>query len=744
MSRSPDLSVSASTLERIIRKRPVSFQLWGGIECTFNRVGDSYFNQLEWSGHLERPGDLERFAGLGIRALRYPVIWEMLQPDRAQAIDWTFPDSRLPRLRELGVRPIAALVHHGSGPRHASVESPGFAPGLARFARAVAERYPWIDAYTPVNEPLTTARFCGLYGVWHPHGYDNRLFLRILANECRGIVLAMREIRRVNPSAQLIQTDDLGIIRSTPKLAYEAKFENHRRWLGWDILCGKVGRSHPLWQFLRISGLSEKELFWFQENPCPPDVIGINHYPTSDRYLDENRSRYENAATGSNGRDVYADIEAVRVHPLPPGGFYERLMEAWNRYQLPLAITESHLGCTREEQIRWFAESWRAAERATDEGVQIRAVTAWSLLGAFNWNSLVTRDEAYYEPGVFDVRATEPRPTAIATLLRSLGSGEEPDHPALQHPGWWHRPERLFKTHREPDGQQTRWRRLQRDKRTRPLLVLGASGTLGQAFSHASEARGLPYHSLFRRDLDLSNAAAVERVMAEIRPWAVINATGYVRVDEAEGDESRCFEINTRGALHLATACARHHSALLCFSSDLVFDGLQQVPYVESDDLAPLNVYGRSKATMEKRVLAAHPAALVARTSAFFGPRDPWNFVTQTLQALRRGETVILPDDVIVSPTYVPDLVAAAFDLLIDGASGVWHLANAGQTSWAQFAHSAAGLCGVDAAGLQACSHRDLSQAAMRPCYSVLGTEKGQILPTFDTALARYAIDVST
>lgn len=721
----------------------MDLELWGGIECTFNRVGDSYFNQLEWSGHLERPGDLDLFAGLGIRALRYPVIWEMLQPDGANAIDWKFPDARLPRLRELGIRPIAALVHHGSGPRHAPVASAEFAPGLARFARAVAERYPWMDAYTPVNEPLTTARFCGLYGVWHPHACDNRIFLRILVNECRGIVLAMREIRRVNPNAQLIQTDDLGIIRSTPKLAYEASFENHRRWLGWDLLCGKVGRGHPLWQFLRISGLAEKELFWFQENPCPPDVIGINHYPTSDRYLDENRARYQHAAVGSNGREVYADLEAVRVHPQPPGGFYERLMEAWNRYQLPLAITESHLGCTREEQIRWFAESWKAARRAAAEGAELRAVTAWSLLGSFNWNSLVTRDERHYEPGVFDVRATLPRPTAIASLLRVLGSGGEPDHPALKHPGWWQRPERLFGDHRERNGKVIRWRRLQRDKLSRPLLVLGASGTLGKEFGHAAENRGLPYHAFFRSDLDLSDPAAVERMMAEIRPWAVINATGYVRVDEAEGDETGCFETNTGAALRLAAACARNEAALLCFSSDLVFDGRQRIPYVESDDPSPLSVYGRSKAAMEKRVLAAHPGALVARTSAFFGPRDSWNFVTQTLQALRRGETVVLPDDVVVSPTYVPDLVAAAFDLLIDGAHGVWHLANAGETSWAEFARRAAGLCGVDAAGLRACSHREVSLAALRPSYSVLGTEKGQILPSFEAALDRYAHEVS-
>ena len=721
---------------------PPEIELWGGLECTFNRVGDRYFNQLDWSGHMRRPEDLELFAELGIRALRYPVIWEMLAPHRIDEIDWRFADERLPRLRDLGIRPVANLVHHGSGPLYAPVDSPDFAPGLAKFARALSRRYPWIDAYTPVNEPLTTARFCGLYGLWYPHGYDDRKFLQILTNECRAIILAMRAVREVNPRAQLIQTDDLGKIHSTPELAYEAEFQNNRRWLAWDLVCGKVKRGHPLWRYLLKHGLTENELLWFQDNACPPDVVGINHYPTSDRYLDGNRDIYVNPSIGMNGRDVFADVEAVRVRQSPPGGFHERLMEAWNRYQLPVAITESHLGCTREEQLRWFAESWKAGQLAQQDGADVRAVTAWSLLGAFNWNTLVTRDENYYEPGVFDVRGGEPRPTAIAALLRSLGAGEEHDHPALDHPGWWKRPGRLFHTHRKEGQELPALQKMRRDRFPRPLLLLGATGTLGREFAGACEMRGLPYHAFSRNDLDLSNPLEVERALEEIRPWAVINATGYVRVDDAESDEANCFKINTEGAVRLAVECARHSALLLCFSSDLVFDGRQQTPYIESNGTSPLNAYGRSKEAMENRVLEVYPQALIARTSAFFGPGDEWNFVTQTLRALSRGETVSTAEDMMVSPTYVPDLVGAAFDLLIDGACGIWHLANSGEMSWADLAANAARECGVNDASLHRCSHMELNHSARRPVYSVLGTEKGQILPSFEAALSRYARDV--
>src|SRR4051812_21725351 len=141
-------------------------EVWGGIEPTVNRVGDTYFNQLERSGHADRLSDLDRFAGLGLRALRYPVLWERTAPDGLLSADWTWPDKRLAHLRELGVRPIVGLVHHGSGPRSTSLVDPSFPTGLAGYARAVAERYPWVEDYTPVNEPLTTARFSGLYGVW--------------------------------------------------------------------------------------------------------------------------------------------------------------------------------------------------------------------------------------------------------------------------------------------------------------------------------------------------------------------------------------------------------------------------------------------------------------------------------------------------------------------------------------------------------------------------------------------------
>jgi UDP-galactopyranose mutase len=242
------------------------------------------FDQLERNGHATRLNDLDLFAELGVSAIRYPVLWERTAPNSLKTADWSWADERLERLRELGIRPIVGLVHHGSGPRHTSLIAPAFARGLAQFARAVAERYPWVTHYTPVNEPLTTARFSGLYGHWYPHGCDGLTFARALLTQCHGIKLSMWAIRQVNPDAQLVQTEDLGKISSTPLLTYQAEFENERRWLSFDLLCGRVNRDHPMWDYLRSLGISEGELELFLESPCPPDIIGMNHYVTSDRF----------------------------------------------------------------------------------------------------------------------------------------------------------------------------------------------------------------------------------------------------------------------------------------------------------------------------------------------------------------------------------------------------------------------------------------------------------------------------
>jgi dTDP-4-dehydrorhamnose reductase len=420
-------------------------ELWGGVECTVNRVRDRYHDQLQLGGHDTRLCDLDRIAELGVRQLRYPVLWELTAPCTPDGFDWRWADARLERLRELHLDPIVGLLHHGSGPRYTNLLDPLFATLFARYARAFATRYPWVQRYTPINEPLTTARFSGLYGHWYPHRRDDRSFVRAVLNQCRAIVLAMREIRRVNPDAELIQTDDVGFTSSTPQLAYQARFDNERRWLAWDLLCGRVDSMHALWKYLRDSGMSDEDYAFFQQNPCVPGIIGVNHYATSDRHLSEHRELFPRSTWGGNGKHAYADVEAIRTICGPGSGFSGALQAAWKRYHLPLALTEVHLGCTREEQLRWLWQAWQQARQLRLCGLDVRAVTAWAMFGSFNWNSLLTSDTGHYESGAFDVRCAIPRPTALARLITALATGREFQPAALlQNPGWWQRPMRMF------------------------------------------------------------------------------------------------------------------------------------------------------------------------------------------------------------------------------------------------------------------------------------------------------------
>jgi dTDP-4-dehydrorhamnose reductase len=731
-------------------RRRAGLALWGGVECTVNRVGDRWSSQLERNGHAWRLDDLDRFAALGIRVLRHPVLWERTAPARPDRFDWTWSDERLSRLRELDVEPIIGLLHHGSGPRYTSLVDPAFADKLGAYAGAVARRYPWVEQYTPVNEPLTTARFSGLYGLWYPHARDERVFKDALLNQCRGVAQAMRAIREVNPQARLVQTEDLGKTYGTPPLAHQARFNNLLRWLCWDLLAGRVDRQHALWDWLTVRcAATEAELMWFADHPCPPDLVGVNHYVTSERFLDHDLSAYPERYHGGNGRQRYADIEAVRCVADPIDGIESLLLEAWDRYRIPMAITEAHIDATRDDQMRWLARLWRAAESARRAGADVRAVTMWALLGSYDWNCLLTECRGYYEPGAFDVRGPEPRPTAVAALIGSLAGGRVPDSPVLAGPGWWARanrfvvrPVRLDGTPAEmptvPAAAPARASQPSAAATIAPILVTGATGTLGRAFARLCAERGLEFRLVCRQELDIADPVSIEAALERHRPWAVVNAAGYVRVDDAERDVERCFRENTVGAGLLAAACARHRLALVTFSTDLVFDGRLQRPYVESDPTAPLNVYGRSKAQAEQQVLERHPASLVVRTSAFFGPWDTHNFLSAVLRTVGEGRAFSAASDVTVSPTYVPDLVHACLDLLLDRAAGIWHLTNGGAVTWAELALRTATVAGFDPDHVRACRCDALPYVARRPAYSALGTGRSALMPTLETALERY------
>ncbi|KMO44161.1 dTDP-4-dehydrorhamnose reductase [Methylobacterium tarhaniae] len=698
-------------------------ELWGGIECSIVRVGDAWRDQVAETGHRDRPDDLDRVASLGLTTLRYPVLWESVAPEDPDICDWTWHDDRLARLRRLGLAPVIGLVHHGSGPLYTNLLDPSFPHGLARHAGRVAARYPWITAFTPVNEPLTTARFAGLYGHWYPHARSKDAFLRMVVNQCRATLLAMRAIRAVTPAARLIQTEDIGKTFSTPALAGQAAYENERRWLSLDLLCGRVDPAHSWHARLHAAGVSPSDLDDFLGGEACPDVIGVNHYLTSERYLDEARGTYPSHLHGGNGRFLYADAEAVRIRHLAGlTGPRARLTEVWERYRRPLAVTEVHHGCTRDDQLRWLAAVWDAARDTHEAGVPVQAVTLWSLFGAMDWNSLLLRRNGHYEPGAFDIRSPEPRLTALGRAAQDLARTGRMHHPVLAAPGWWGRADRFYTQERDATENSLPPAPPPTDASPGPCIaILAGVGPYGAVIGRICTARGLASR--------LVDEKALAALLGEERAWAVIDATSLATAASAKRYPGGTFRADVRAGGRIAGLCARAGLPLLAFSSDLVFDGRLGRSAVESDPLQPSCSYGMSEAEREAGILSAHPRALIARTSLVFGLEDGSDEAERILADLAEGFSRSFPRGEIVSPTYLPDLVHAALDLLIDGESGSWHLVNEGETSRASFAARLARVAGLPPPAPP--GPRDGRNTA-------LASARGKLMPPLDDAVVRF------
>ena len=461
--------------------------------------------------------------------------------------------------------------------------------------------------------------------------------------------------------------------------------------------------------------------------------MGFNYYITSERYLDENISKYPEFIHGGNELQVYADLEAVRISHGQPSGLPVLLREAWEKYRLPIAITEVQLNCGREDQKRWLKEVWDNCLQLCSDGINIKAITAWSLFGAFGWDKLLTSKKMNYEPGAFDIRSGVPRATALTTVIKSLATSQNYSHPLLVLKGWWHRDSRFVhdKEMEEKDFNLE-------PGLSQPILIFGKNGTLGKAFGKICGLRGIYYKLLSRQETDITSEEQIEEAINKYKPWAIINTAGYVRVDDAERDFEKCFAENNQAACLLAIACKNQGIQFITFSSDLVFDGNRQTPYVESDSVNPLNVYGTSKAQAEAGVLKANPDALVIRTSAFFGPWDNYNFVSDVINTVSENRPFVAADDVFISPTYVPDLVNTSLDLLIDNEKGIWHITNKGEITWVEFAKKVCKKLNLNTDIIEGRPMHTFNLPAPRPGYSVLKSEKGIMLPSLNNALARY------
>jgi dTDP-4-dehydrorhamnose reductase len=255
-----------------------------------------------------------------------------------------------------------------------------------------------------------------------------------------------------------------------------------------------------------------------------------------------------------------------------------------------------------------------------------------------------------------------------------------------------------------------------------PILHLGAGGRLGTDLARVLAGPDLV--ALTRRELDVTEPAAVERTVAAVGPAVVINTAASHRVDEIETDPRPAFAVNAVAAHHLARVAARHGARLVHFSTDYVFGGAGPGPFAEDAPPAPLNAYGVSKLAGEHLVRNAGPRHLVIRSAGLYGVAGSsgkgGNFVETMLRLAREGRPIRVVADQVLTPTYTADLADAVRRLLAAGApGGIYHVTNGGACSWFDFARRIFALCGLDP-DLAPTTSEAHGAPARRPANSVL------------------------
>ena len=253
-------------------------------------------------------------------------------------------------------------------------------------------------------------------------------------------------------------------------------------------------------------------------------------------------------------------------------------------------------------------------------------------------------------------------------------------------------------------------------------LVTGSAGMLGRDLVAALERDGEQVVGLSRRELDITDEAAVRAAVTGCRPDAVVNCAAWTAVDDAEAREREASRVNAAGPAHVAAACAAAGIPLVHMSTDYVFGGDARRPYAERDATAPRTAYGRSKLAGERAVLGLLPrAGYVVRTAWLYGAHGP-NFVSTMIRLERERPAVDVVTDQRGQPTWTADVAGRVIALVrARAAAGVYHATSSGEATWFEVAREVFRLLGADPGRVRATTSAAFSRPAPRPGYSVLG-----------------------
>ena len=258
-------------------------------------------------------------------------------------------------------------------------------------------------------------------------------------------------------------------------------------------------------------------------------------------------------------------------------------------------------------------------------------------------------------------------------------------------------------------------------------MVLGATGQLGSDICAVLSAQSAEFLPVDRSILDVRNLAAVKELVAAHSPAIVINATAFHNLSACEANPAEAFEVNATAVHNLADACTRGGSRLVHISTDYVFDGAKQTPYIVEDSVRPINVYGVSKAAGEFLVRNSSPSHLTVRTSGLFGKKGVsgkgGNFVETMLRLGSERSRVRVVNDQVLAPTHTADLAETVVRMAASDARGITHATNSGSCSWFEFAEAIFADSGLDHVVVEAVTTAEFGDPIPRPAYSVLDNQ---------------------
>jgi beta-glucosidase/6-phospho-beta-glucosidase/beta-galactosidase len=346
------------------------FRFAVGIEDTFvpqQAPGQRKLDEYELTQHYEHwEEDLQLVADAGADTLRWGIPWYLVQPE-PDRFAWEWVDRVVDRMAEMGLRCVVDLMHYGT-PLWLSGEflSADYPERVAAYAAAAAERYgDRLSDWTPLNEPAVNAAYCGERGLWPPNLTGEHGFVRVLLQLAEGICRTQAAITDVQADAAFVHVDAGSRFEGDPH-ALPLEVVEQRPYLALDLVTGKVDEEHPLFPWLTANGAEERRLEWFRRHTVTPNVIGVNYYPAFTTF------RY-----GEHGTPV--PVEAG-TH-----GLDELMRSYFQRYGLPVMVTETSRGGPILDRRLWLAESVQTVEDLRRDGIPVVGYTWFPFMTLVDW-----------------------------------------------------------------------------------------------------------------------------------------------------------------------------------------------------------------------------------------------------------------------------------------------------------------------------------------------------------------------